>query len=80
LTKWRTVLRLPARGGDIIGQRLGPGTKVADYFNEWHHYPDNPRKLFVTSGPEIETWRYAGPRDYEGRLPGEFVWQTTAGS
>jgi hypothetical protein len=75
LTKWRTVLRLPARGGDIIGQRLGPDTKIADYFNEWHHYPDNPSKLFVTSGPEIETWRYTGPRDYEGSLPGEFVWQ-----
>jgi hypothetical protein len=74
-SRWRTVLRLPAAGGQLIGARLELGTKVADYFNAWHHYPDNPTKLYITSGPQIKSWCYVGPRDYEGNLRGDFVWQ-----
>ncbi len=72
---WRTVLRLPATGGGIIGGSLRAESRVRDYFNCWHHYPDNPGKIYVTAGPEIESWSYVGPRDYEGNLKGDFVWQ-----
>jgi len=72
---WRTVLRMPERGGSVIGATLRPETRVREYFDMWHLYPDNPAKLQVTSGPLIETWSYVGPRDYEGNTPGDFVWQ-----
>jgi len=73
---WRTVLRLPAQGGPVIGpEPLGKDTQVRDYFNDWRFYPDNPTKIYLTSGPEIESWCYIGPRDYEGNSPGDFVWQ-----
>ncbi|MGB2821168.1 MAG: hypothetical protein WBF17_09315, partial [Phycisphaerae bacterium] len=72
---WRTVLRLPKAGGPIIGGSLRPESRIRDYFNCWHHYPDNPGKIYVTCGPAIESWSYVGPRDYEGNLKGDFVWQ-----
>ena len=74
-THLRTVLRLPAKGGGLIGAELTAERKIGDYLSEWHLYPDNPAKIYVTDGPEIETWRYCGPRDYEGNTPGDFVWQ-----
>ena len=73
---WRTVLRLPARGGRLIGASLEPASRIRDTFAAWHHYPDNPAKLYVTSGPAIESWAYVGPRDYEGNQRGDFVWQS----
>ncbi len=73
--RWRTVLTLPQHGGGIIGGTLRPESKVRDYFDTWHTYPDNPVKPQVTSGPRIEAWSHTGPRDYEGNLPGDFVWQ-----
>lgn len=73
---WQTVLRLPVHGGQLVGGRkLSSSTPIQDYFDQWHFYPDNPSKIFVTQGPEIESWCYAGPRDYEGTTPGDFVWQ-----
>lgn len=72
---WRTVLTLPEQGGAIIGGSLRPETRVRDYFDIWHTYPDNPVKPQVTSGPRIDTWSHLGPRDYEGSSPGDFVWQ-----
>lgn len=73
---WRTVLRLPEKGGAVIGdEALGAETKIRDYFNGWRFYPDNPAKISITSGPDIESWGYTGPRDYEGNSPGDFVWQ-----
>lgn len=73
---WRTVLRLPEQGGAVIGpEPLGKDTQVRDYFNGWRFYPDNPTKIYITSGPEIESWCYVGPRDYEGNTAGDFVWQ-----
>lgn len=73
--KWRTVLRFAPGGQGTIAGLLHRDTKVADYFNSWNFYPDNPAKVYVTSGPEIESWCYVGPRDYEGNTPGDFVWQ-----
>jgi len=72
---WRTVLRLPARGGSLIGGRIRPESKISDYFNSWHFYPDNPCAIYITSGPQIENWSYFGPRDYPGNTRGDFVWQ-----
>jgi hypothetical protein len=72
---WRTVLTLPERGGGIVGGRLRAGSRVHDYFDMWHTYPDNPVKVQVTSGPRIDSWSHTGPRDYEGGSPGDFVWQ-----
>jgi hypothetical protein len=72
---WRTVLTLPERGGHVIAGPLRADSKVRDYFDLWHTYPDNPVKIQVTSGPRIETWSHTGPRDYEGGSPGDFVWQ-----
>ena len=72
---WRTVVRLPEGGGHLIGGRAEAASKIRDYFNLWHHYPDNPTKVYVTAGPEIESWAYVGPRDYEGNTRGDFVWQ-----
>ncbi|MGO8930088.1 MAG: hypothetical protein ACLQU3_24735 [Limisphaerales bacterium] len=74
-SRWRTILTLSERGGGIIGGTLAPGSKVRDYFDIWHTYPDNPVKPQVTSGPRIDTWSHTGPRDYEGSSPGDFVWQ-----
>ena len=72
-TPWRTVLRLPQNGGDLIAGKVGKDTKIADYFNLWHLYPDNPINIHVTDGPAIETWAYAGIRDYAFR--DSFIWQ-----
>ena len=74
-SRWRTILSLPPRGGYIVGGPLKPETMVRDYFDIWHFYPDDPAKLHITSGPRIETWAFAGPRDYEGSCRGDFVWQ-----
>ena len=74
-SQWWTVLRMPEQGGQTVAGLLNPDTKIADYFNQWSFYPGNPSKTYVTSGPEIESWCYAGPRDYEGSSPGDFVWQ-----
>jgi hypothetical protein len=67
-TRWRTVLRFPGPAADS-------GAKIRDYFSQWHFYPDNPRRIYLTAGPEIESWGYVGPRDYEGNSQGDFVWQ-----
>ncbi len=72
---WRTVLRLPEAGGNLIAGKLEAASKLRDYFSLWHFYPDNPSKISVSSGPQIESWAYVGPRDYEGSSPGDFVWQ-----
>lgn len=72
---WRTVLRLPEAGGSVIAGKLEASSKLRDYFSLWHFYPDNPSKISVSSGPQIESWAYVGPRDYEGSSPGDFVWQ-----
>jgi len=72
---WRTVLRLPTEGGGLIAGTVRADRLVPDYFSLWHFYPDNPSAIYITSGPEIESWCYAGPRDYEGNSPGDFVWQ-----
>jgi hypothetical protein len=74
LSKWRTVLRMAGGNQAVEGGSLHADTKIADYFNTWHFYPDNPVKAYVTSGPQIESWCYTGPRDYEGNTPGDFVW------
>ncbi|MHB9025768.1 MAG: hypothetical protein ACYC7E_16640 [Armatimonadota bacterium] len=74
-TPWRTVLRLPKNGGALIDGKVGKDTKIADYFSLWHYFPDNPTRVFMTSGPEIATWSCAGPRDYGGNNQGDFVWQ-----
>ncbi len=71
---WRTVLRLPANGGPGVAGPLGAQTKLTDYWNYWHFFPDNPTRIYVTSGPEIESWGFTGPRDYEGGSDGDFVW------
>ena len=72
---WRTVLRFPQQGGSLISGPVERATKVQDYFNMWHFYPDNPSKIYITCGPQIESWSYSGPRDYEGNTRGDFVWQ-----
>lgn len=73
---WRTVLRFPAAGGMMLGGfPIDQQTKIQDYFNSWHFYPDNPSRIYITSGPEILSWSYVGPRDYEGGNPDNFVWQ-----
>jgi len=74
-TRWRTVLRLPTEGGGLIAGTVKPESLVSDYFSLWHFYPDNPSAIYLTSGPQIESWSYTGPRDYEGSSPGDFVWQ-----
>ncbi|NOY79547.1 MAG: hypothetical protein GXP31_00945 [Kiritimatiellaeota bacterium] len=51
------------------------GPQVREYFDSWRLYPDNPLRCFVTAGPTIREWAYAGPRDYEGNTRGNFVWQ-----
>ncbi len=73
---WRTVLCLPASGASAVGDDLSEHkNEVASYWNTWHFYPDNPTRVFITSGPEIVNWGFSGPRDYEGGLPGDFIWQ-----
>jgi hypothetical protein len=74
-SKWRTVLCMPGGGEQTIAGLLRPETKIGDYFNTWNFYPDNPAKIYVTSGPRIESWSYVGQRDYAGDNPGDFVWQ-----
>jgi hypothetical protein len=73
-TKWRTVLRLPSGHPPTPNAPTPPGTKIRDYFNEWHLFPEGVQ-LAVSNGPQIEYWAFAGPRDYVGNLKGDFVWQ-----
>ena len=72
---WRTVLCLPANGRGLEEGSLGGETKLRNYFNTWHFFPNNPQVNYVTSGPTIDYWGFCGPRDYEGNSPGDFVWQ-----
>ncbi len=72
---WLTVLMLPKSGASAVGDQLEGKNLVADYWSQWHFYPDNPTRPYVTEGPEIVCWRFNGPRDYEGGNPNEFVWQ-----
>lgn len=72
---WRTVLCLRAGDSRIEGGILHGPSRVADYWNIWHFYPDSPSSAYVTNGPIIDRWAYIGPRDYEGGNPGDFVWQ-----
>ncbi|HEY3397551.1 MAG TPA: hypothetical protein VGM19_07835 [Armatimonadota bacterium] len=74
-SKWKTILRMPENGGYTVGGKLGPDTKLVDYFNNWNFYPDSPNKIYVSSGPSIESWAFIGPRDYGGDNRGDFVWQ-----
>jgi hypothetical protein len=71
---WRTVLRMPPTGGNCIAGKLGEATKLVDYWTLWHFYPDNPNRIYLTCGPQIESWCFVGPRDYEGNLQGDFAW------
>ncbi|MGD0090096.1 MAG: hypothetical protein ABSE73_09260 [Planctomycetota bacterium] len=74
---WRTVVRMPKTADtvSVVGGQLEGASKLGAYFNTWHFYPDNPTRIYVTSGPEIERWSQAGPRDYEGNNQGDFVRQ-----
>ncbi len=74
-TKWKTILRMPEQGGYTVGGRLDADTKFIQYFNNWNYYPDSPNKIYVSSGPAIESWCFVGPRDYGGDSKGDFVWQ-----
>lgn len=74
-TKWKTILRMPEAGGYTVSGRLDPETKFTQYFNNWNYYPDSPNKIYVSSGPAIESWAFVGPRDYGGDNDGDFVWQ-----
>jgi hypothetical protein len=71
---WRTVLRMPAQGGRLVSGQVNGATKARDYFSLWHYYPDNPSKIYVTNGPDIESWCYTGARDYGGDNNGWFNW------
>ncbi len=70
---WRTVLTLPERGGGIIGGTLRPESKVRDYFDTWHTYPDNPVKPQVTSGAQIEAWSHTVPLSPAHEVPNPAV-------
>lgn len=69
---WRTVITL----NDAVAAawRDGP-TPMAAYLSRWHGYPDNPCSIYISEGPRIENFSWIGPRDYEGALKGDFVWQ-----
>lgn len=67
LTPWRTVVRSAVDGAE--------GNPVSKYFGEWHFYPENPARVFVTEGPGIERWASMGRSDYEGPNDGNFVWE-----
>ncbi len=71
---WRTIVRM-GDDGAVIGGQLEGANKIAAYWNTWHFYPDNPTKIYITEGPKIDNWSFAGPRDYEGCNQGDFVWQ-----
>lgn len=76
VNNWRTVLHFPSSGGKMVGGfTVGDNSKIQDYFNLWHFYPDNPVRINITSGPEITYWGSIGYRDYEGNNNGNFVWQ-----
>ena len=72
---WQTMMRFPSGHAKVAGETPQPGAKIRDYFNDWQLFPDNPVRLSITSGPQIEDWSFAGRRDYEGGLNGDFVWQ-----
>lgn len=66
-TPWRTVVRVPNQGN--IAQH------VAKYWDTWRYYPDAYTSAYITAGPRIDHWGFDGPRDYEGAMNGDFVWQ-----
>ena len=72
---WRTVLRLPEKGVNLIAGSVSADRKLTEYWNLWHMSPDNPSTIYITQGPEIENWSYVGPRDYSLDTEGDFVWQ-----
>jgi hypothetical protein len=74
--KWKTVLKFSDKAERLVGGiEVNQATKIRDYFSSWHFYPDNPNKIYISSGPEIVTWKYNGDRDYGGNNHGKFIWQ-----
>ena len=74
-SQWKTVVRMDVGGGSVIGGELEGANKIAAYWNTWHFYPDNPTRIYITEGPVIDNWSFAGQRDYGGDNNGDFVWQ-----
>lgn len=74
---WRTVIRTGKTGSqEVAGVGDSKMTnEIADYWNTWHLFPDNPTRIYITAGPQIDNWSFVGPRDYEGKNKGDFVWQ-----
>jgi hypothetical protein len=68
---WRTVLTLPEKAGPT-------GQAIRGHWDSWPFFPENPHRIFITQGrpaPSIDLWGHAGPRDYDGNLRGDYVWQ-----
>ena len=74
-SNWRTFIRFPSSHPPVAGEAPRPGSKIRDYFNQWQLFADDPVRLSISSGPRIEDWSFAGPRDYAGPIDGDFVWQ-----
>ncbi|MEI8194659.1 MAG: hypothetical protein WCI73_01990 [Phycisphaerae bacterium] len=68
-SSWRTVITLPE------GAKNDTTSPVAKYLSSGHYYPDDPVGIQISNGPRIDNWSFAGPRDYEGAMRGDFVWQ-----
>ncbi len=79
-TPWRTVLPMTSSDTIVPGcygdsGKLDGVNPVAAYFSQWHFWPDNPTRIYVTAGPQIDYWSLVGPRNYEFNNRGDFVWQ-----
>jgi hypothetical protein len=73
---WKTVVRMDIKSERAIeGGHVEGVNKIAGYFDQWHGYPDNPTRIYITEGPEINNWSFVGPRDYGGDNKGDFIWQ-----
>lgn len=74
-TPWHTVLCINP-GHDAVGAGDLPGPNpVLSYFNLWHFFPDDPMRIYITSGPKVDYWTRIGPDDYNLDTNGDFVWQ-----
>jgi hypothetical protein len=54
---------------------IASAKEIRKFWNTWKSYPRNPSSMYVTEGPSIDFWGFAGPREYVWKNRGDFVWQ-----
>ncbi len=53
---------------------INPPAGISNYFSTWHFWP-TASNIYITNGPKIEFFTYAGSRDYPNTTKTNYIWQ-----